>query len=276
MKNLFVLAVALAVASAGVTKDDHEVNGGVEVDGAICKGREIGDYQHPTMCTKFIACASGGRAFEMPCATCHVDATTCPEGVLHFSEEHQQCLEADRAGCGGGKPTTTTTRAPTPQPPPRPWPQPGDPCDPDDCKLEGWCHEYYWCERVKDVDGHKGTGKDGYIKYGDCKEAHNLYFNPDVNPTHGGVCDFFGNLRWAMKKAYNNDPECIDPHCEWKRDPNNRWCANTYQYFHPDRNDGERVILTCPAGLLWSQADKNCLDCSDVYDKNGDCCCPDE
>jgi hypothetical protein len=272
MKNLFVLAAALALASAAATKEDHVANGGVEVDGAICIGRDIGDYEHPSMCSKFIACASGGRAFEMPCAPCTVEEGSCPDGVLHYSEEKGQCDFVDKAGCG--KPTTTTPRPPTLQP--------GDPCDDaDNCTIIGDCHWYRFCERgvSEDHEGHKGEGiHPGFLVFGECKEEHNLYFNPELNDgVHGGSCDFWGNLSDDLKRKYNEDPDCIDPHCEWIPDPD-EGCCHHYSYFHPREFGGKVQNLECPSWngnqLLWSQVDKACLPCGEAVNHKDNTTCP--
>jgi len=154
-------------------------------------------------------------------------------------------------------------------------PTPGDECDPDECVLEGHCQEYWWCER-EDSD-HKGKGKKGEWMENRCdNEAgeSNMYWNPNHN---GGSCDWWENLDDATKELYNKDPACIDPHCEWKPDPNNE-CSGTYWYFHPDKNGGKDVELHCPSladgeQLLWSQARKSCHHCSGVTKADGSACC---
>jgi hypothetical protein len=153
----------------------------------------------------------------------------------------------------------------------------GESCDPDECVVEGHCLDYWWCEREE--SDHKGKGKKGHWKNDVCdNEAgeHNLYWNPDHNDG-AGACDFWQNLSEEVKLRYNRDPACIDPHCEWKRDPENE-CSHKYWYFHPEKNDGKDLALECPQRpdgehLIWDHARKNCHPCHTVKDSNGNACC---
>jgi len=289
-KILLLLTASVWLASAASTRDellppaDHKA--GQEVDWYDCEGKTIGNYEHPHECTIYIACASGNRAFEMPCAECTFDPVRCPDGRTHYNEDSDQCLWADEAGCSGKGPstttrrttTTTTTQAPEPTTPDAGTgptrPTPGDKCDTaDDCELDGWCHWYDWCDRVEDNTTGKIKGKDGIWRTGECSEEHNMYFNPNKTE-HGGICDFWYNLTPDMQHKYNNDPACIDPHCEWSVDPDGpAECAHTYRYFHPDRYDGKIVTLECSTGLVWSQDLKNCVHCSAVVREDGNSCC---
>jgi len=287
-KILFVLALSVyAVTAAATTKDEpHKASegkgDGLPVDWYDCTGREVGNHNHPTTCTKFMACTEGGDAYEMDCALCQPNDPRCPDGRTHYNKAADACLWPDEAGCAGDHqpPTTTTTTEPTPTTGPTPCPLPGEECDPDDCELCGDCHDYVWCERVecdKETDRCDEKRK-GTVQPGECKEEHNLFFDPRAKDSdiHGGVCNFWSNLDRDTKRKYNEDEKCINPHCEWKVDPLNEWCAPTYLYFHPDKNEGNETRITCPEldgdQLLWSQADRNCVHCSDLRGEDGNPC----
>lgn len=289
-------AVGVALGAPENTREDLGINpkDGELIDWYSCEGKEIGNYANPRRCTHYITCDTGARVWERPCAACHEDPVRCPEGMLHYNEESDKCLWVDEAEChvdGSPRttrrppvsPTTTRPTAPTPTPEPEcesppPRPEPGW-CNPDNCTVTGWCHWYDWCHRDDDSGlgaDWNGHGKDGEWRDGSCSEQHNLYFNPDLNE-YGGACDFWGNLPQKWKDAYHCDPECIDPHCEWKVDPDAPWCSPTYLYFNPQLYGGVEVKLACQSHnhdqLLWSQAQKNCLHCSQVDGENGNPCC---
>jgi len=218
-----------------------------------CSNKDDGNYIHPNDCTKFMSCVGHQIAYEMDCAICHTDPNTCPTGRLHYHHPSNKCEFANIAGCVTA----------------------GLDCDPDDCQVDGWCHEYTWCEREE--SDHKGTGKRGFKKSDNCPEEFNLYFNPKKNDIHGGVCDFWENLDDDTKDAYNKDPDCIDPHCEWKPDPDNE-CSSKYWYFHPEKNEGNDIPLECPSRLdgeqlLWDQDRKSCHACTSVKKSDGTACC---
>jgi len=283
------------------------------VDNYSCAGKEDGNYIHPTDCTKFMSCVAQTYAYERDCATCHVHPTDCPNGKTHYDHPSDACLWAWEAGCVIDSPvteptTTTTTEQTTTTTEAEPETEPPttttekttttteaepevttdaqddsssseeDPsCNPDECRVVGYCHEYEWCER-EDSD-HKGKGKAGTRKTDTCDPALNLYFNPNANSIHGGVCDFWENLDQETKDTYNADPNCIDPHCEWKPDAENE-CSSKYWYFHPEKNDGNDLELNCPSRpdgeqLLWDQSRKSCHTCDVVPSSssaNGFCC----
>ena len=239
----------------GEAKDEDRL-----VDWYDCSEREDGNYIHPNDCTKFMSCVARQHAYERNCAICNENPVNCPTGRLHYHYPQDRCEWADVAGCVVEE-----------------GPDPGEPegCDPDDCQVGGWCHTYWWCEREE--SDHKGKGKRGVNRTDTCPEEFNLYFNPKKNDVHGGVCDFWENLDDDTKRDYNNDPECIDPHCEWKPDPDNE-CSSRYWYFHPDKNDGQDVELNCPARsdgeqLIWDQGRKSCHICSAVLRSDGSPCC---
>jgi len=284
VKILLVLACALVSTMAAATGEDHlpgHKDSEQPVDWYDCSGKDLGNYNHPHDCTKFMTCAPAG-AYERDCAACHVHPDNCPEGRLHYNEPQDKCLWADEAGCsaGGGPthaPPTTTTQASEERP------VEGTPCDPEDadkCWTNGDCHDYWWCER--DHSDHKGEGKPGTWRYGKCNQDFNLYFNPHRanNSVHGGVCDHWTNLDDDLKDQYNKDPSCIDPHCEWRELEE---CGTHYEYMHPKETDGDFWVLDCPNlntnsmsandQLLWSQREKNCLHCSEVKREDGTACC---
>jgi len=261
MVSKIFLALALCVCLANADGNQGKVRA-LEVDETKrsveydCSGREDGNYIHPSDCTKFMSCVAQQHAYERDCAACHVDENECPTGRLHYHHPADACLWFSEAGCVID-------------------PQDPVPCNPDDCWVDGYCHDYHWCER--DESDHKGKGKSGTRKYDTCDPAYNLYFNPNHNSIHGGVCDFWENLDQDTKDLYNRDPTCIDPHCEWKADPT-KDCSATYWYFHPEKNDGQDQELHCPSlpdgeQLVWDQARKSCHTCDSVSDSNGNACC---
>jgi len=280
------------------------------VENYSCAGKADGNYIHPSDCTKFMSCVAQTYAYERDCASCHVNPTDCPNGKTHYDHPSDACLWAWEAGCvTDPQPTeappteaptqapTTTKRTTTTEEPEEPVTvesdesdepsdessgepseesdEPSDEsCDPDECRVEGYCHEYSWCEREE--SDHKGKGKAGFKKNDTCDPALNLYFNPNVNSIHGGVCDFWENLDQETKDTYNSDPNCIDPHCEWRADAENE-CSSKYWYFHPDKNNGNEIELDCPSRpdgqqLLWDQSRKSCHTCDVVPSSNGFCC----
>jgi len=281
-KVLFVLALSVYMANAvGVISPfdgyhkipdlDEEKERDSKVDWYDCSGKADGNYIHPTDCTKFMSCVAQTHAYERNCAECHVHPDTCPTGRTHYDHPADACLWANEAGCVTDP--GDSGEIPDPEPTPDPNPDPED-CDPDDCQVEGDCHEYWWCER--EASDHKGRGKKGEKRYEICDPAHNLYFNPNRNDVHGGVCDFWENLDQATKDKYNADPTCIDPHCEWKPDPDNE-CSSKYWYFHPEQNNGEDQEMHCPQRpdgeqLIWDQTRKSCHVCSSVQSSSGPCC----
>jgi len=257
-----------AVGGHGAAKDEDK-----EVDWYDCSKKEDGNYPHPFECTKFMSCVARSHAYERNCATCHEHPTTCPDGRTHYNHPADACLWADEAGCTPG---TTEGPPPTPTTTARPDPLRCEAEEADDCRTDGWCHDYRWCERHE--SDHKGKGKPGWKRNGTCPEELNLYFNPNRsnNNLHGGVCDWWENLDEETQAKYNNDPDCIDPHCEWK---SNGECSESYIYFHPEKNDGQDVTLECrqrPVGerLVWDQGRKNCHLCSTVFRADGTtpCC----
>jgi len=236
-----------------------------EVDWYNCAGKSDGNYIHPFDCTKFMSCVAQKHAYERNCAACHTHPDNCPTGKLHYHHPGDACEWAHIAGCVTDPGDDDSTEEPPPAPE----------CDPDECRVDGYCHDYWWCDREE--SDHKGQGKSGHKKWETCDPAHNLYFNPNHNNVHGGVCDFWENLDQATKDRYNNDPECIDPHCEWKPDPDNE-CSSKYWYFHPEQNDGQDQEMHCPQRpdgeqLVWDQARKSCHVCSSVHRGDGSACC---
>lgn len=230
-----------------------------------CAGKLDGNYIHPWDCTKFMSCVAEINAYERNCAACHVNPDNCPTGRLHYHHPDDACLWSHEAGCVVGSVTTVDPIIPTATPAP-------DWCDPDNCTVTGDCHGYCWCER--DASSHHGIGKNGTMKCDTCDPDDDLYFNPDKNPEHGGVCDFWDNLSSVVKDKYNKDPTCVDRHCEWKPFA---VCSHQYWYFHPIRTSGMDKLENCPTSstgqqLLWDQARKNCHPCDEVKDSSGNTC----
>ena len=54
----------------------------------ICKGREVGNYQHPSDCTKYVACTACNNPIVM----------RCPAN-LHFNRLLNQCVDSTKAHC---------------------------------------------------------------------------------------------------------------------------------------------------------------------------------
>ena len=104
-----------------------------------------------------------------------------------------------------------------------------------------------------------------------------MYFNPNIT-VHGGACSFWGNLLQEMKDAYNADPKCIDPHCEWRPFEEGAVCDSRYWYFHPDEHEGKAVLQECSnhegEQLIWDQEFVGCRHCSEVFREEGVNCCP--
>jgi len=290
VKIVFLVALGLAVLASDVSAaadskiknpravSDLESDATKSlVDFYSCAGKADGNYVHPFDCTKFMSCVAQQYAYERLCADCHVNPDNCPTGRLHYHHPDDACLWSYEAGCVVDTPIEVTSEDPVPtegtSEAPVPTEDPG--CDPDDCWVTGYCHDYSWCER--DASDHKGKGKRGTTKSDTCDESQNLYFNPNHNSVHGGVCDFWENLDEATKEVYNKDPSCIDPHCEWKPDPEKE-CSSKYWYFHPEQNDGKDKEMHCPnrpdgEALIWDQDRKSCHPCAVVKDSKGDPCC---
>lgn len=302
MKTIFltVLAATTVIAAVPSKNKGVTINGlgrvsPLEVDHTRtlvtwydCSGKADGNYIHPNDCTKFMSCVAESYAYERECAGCHVNEHECPTGRLHYDHPQDSCLWAYEAGCvtdGGNQ--TASTQAPQPDPETTEAPAPeepsttadpgngggGDECNPDTCWTDGYCQSYRWCER--EVSDHKGEGKKGTWANATCED--NLYFNPNHNSVHGGVCDYWENLDQETKDKYNSDPMCIDPHCEWKPDPNSE-CSPNYWYFHPDQNEGKDQEMSCPVRsdgeqLLWDQSRKSCHPCHGVTKSDGTACC---
>jgi hypothetical protein len=286
IKVLILLALSACMANADVrapppNRSSPQLNWWDDpsaklVDWYDCSGKADGNYPHPTHCTRFMSCVAQTHAYERQCATCHVHPTNCPEGQTHYDHPADACLWADETDCSAeGNPPTTTTEEAHPTTTTTEGPGPVDPerCDPDDCQNSGYCHKYSWCRR--DESDHKGKGKLGWIVHDECDAAHNLYWNPRWNSVHNGTCDFWENLDDDIKDQYNNDPECIDPHCEWRPDPINA-CSSKYIYFHPEQNEGQDQEMHCPTRpdreqLYWDQVKKSCHVCSAVAACDGHC-----
>ena len=55
----------------------------------ICNEREVGNYQHPSDCNKYVACTACQDPIVM----------SCPEKNLRFNRLLNQCVEPERAHC---------------------------------------------------------------------------------------------------------------------------------------------------------------------------------
>jgi len=291
----FALSASLSLASANVAspRDDPlppmpKDGEGLPIPGYDCSPFRVGNHNHPSECTKFISCNDGGLAYEMDCANCTPGDPRCPEGKTNYNYAADACLWPADAGCSGGGGGTQPPPPPTPEPTEAPTTPGGgggdetttdDPgCNPDNCTTTGWCRWYEWCERdVKEgLEGHTGKVHWGHKERGECDPAFNLYFNPNITQ-HGGTCDFWFNLPQPIKDAYNADPNCVDPHCEWRELEGE--CNTQYEYYNPDRFGDEVKLETCPqAGhngeqLYWNHDQKACLHCSQVPKASGGDCC---
>lgn len=230
-----------------------------------CSGKADGNYPHPTKCTHFVACVAQEYAYEMVCAT-NDDGKP-----LHYvqdsgpNEQESYCDYPEKAGCAG----------PTPEPDPEPEttaaPAP-DACNPDECQLEGDCQSYRQCVST----GQPGQGN--WVSH-NCSEAGDLWWNPERNEIHGGVCDFFGNLSPTVQAKYEADEDCINK-CDWLQADEDK-CSPNYTYrekFDGVTNAGRETRLSCPASssgeqLYWNQATRTCDRCANVSGDNGACPC---
>ena len=146
-------------------------------------------------------------------------------------------------------------------------------CNPEDCKLEGDCQSYRQC-----VDN--GNGGGSWVNRA-CSADGDLFWNPEKNSIHGGVCDFYGNLSPSVQQKYKEDVTCIPP-CAFYQDVS---CSPNYNYreeFNNKTTAGRESSLSCPQSpndddipLYFSQATLSCDKCSNVNDSNGaPCGCP--
>ena len=145
-----------------------------------------------------------------------------------------------------------------------------DLCDPDDCRLEGYCIQYKRCVR-KEGDN---LGRWEVLNCGT-----DLFWNPDSSSIHGGTCDYFVNLPATLQEKYRDDGSCILP-CAWWQDAEDV-CSPRYNYRVPFDNHtllGRERDLNCPsppAGdepLYWDPSTLSCDRCSSVVDGNNNPC----
>jgi hypothetical protein len=149
-------------------------------------------------------------------------------------------------------------------------PEEGSPCNPDiECKVDGYCKDYNWCEpdpRVPEVSGVPRTGRTIYGKCDRASAPHNLYFD-----TQTRQCNYFYNLNKDLQEIYNQDLDCKKTlRCEWTSDGD---CSSTYNFYDPVLHPQSVQTRTCPKRkngdsehdrLIWDPTRRNCFLCHQV------------
>lgn len=122
-------------------------------------------------------------------------------------------------------------------------------CDPETCKLEGYCRTYKKCNlTTRKWTLHKcGIG---------------LFWNSEWNFAEiGGSCDQWDNLSTELQGKYRADLDCFPIDCFFEGKDQ---CSGSY-VFHPNGTDLRfRIELKCPPDLIWDDEQKTCNFCENV------------
>jgi len=122
-------------------------------------------------------------------------------------------------------------------------------CDPNNCDVDGDCHDYTFCERIESPDGPRSDT--GVVTPGTCGD---LYYDPDASAGSPiAICVPWISLNTTVQDQYREDATC-DPYCELIPQGD---CTNTYIYREPNGTESTR---NCPVGTIIDVAVRRCVD----------------
>ena len=113
---------------------------------------------------------------------------------------------------------------------------------------------YLRCARTFHDDPKENVNASGLWVRETCDD--DMWWNPGVIPaghTEGGICDKWINLSDAVKDMYREDPNCVEPVCEWGQNEGDK-CSGNHWYRENGESDADRENRNCPAGLVWDKA----------------------
>jgi len=253
-----VVAIAAAVPHhKSLKRPNHD-----HIDYYDCTGKSVGNHVHPSDCTRYIACSTGGVASDMACAPCNQHDEGClDQPFLHYNRSTGSCEWPATTTCVSGEdPVEEEEEVCAGR-------TAGASCSKDDCEHCGYCKDkmsfYFRCERTFPSDPKLEIT--GVWVHESCDS--DLWWNPELKPTdatEGGACDRWENLSPATQAKYKSDPNCVEEEkvCEWGQDEGDA-CTGRYWYLDP-AVDEDRQDLSCGDGLIWDPATETCRSCSNV------------
>lgn len=131
----------------------------------------------------------------------------------------------------------------------------GEPCDDFGCSRCGFC----WGNRTFYLECNDTNSR---IIRNECDPG--LWWNEFEKPLLGvavaGVCDEWQNLPPSMQQKYQNDPNCVTPHCHWGQKDADR-CTKKYWL---SNDSGNVEHLECGGNLVWDNVKQQCILCENV------------